>query len=31
MSKGSKIRKLQENQLNSGRDQGKGIDYKPFI
>lgn len=31
MSKGLKIKKLQKNQLNSGRGQGTGNDYIPFI
>ncbi|MEH7125587.1 TnsA endonuclease N-terminal domain-containing protein [Bacillus sp. JJ1773] len=31
MSRGSKIKKLQENQLLSGRGQGTGKDYIPFI
>lgn len=31
MSRGSKIKKLQENQLLSGRGQGNGRDYIPFI
>jgi TnsA endonuclease N terminal/TnsA endonuclease C terminal len=31
MTKGSRIKKLQENQIRNGRGEGVGKDYKPFI
>lgn len=31
MSKGQRIKKLQQNQIKDGRGQGVGKDYKPFI
>lgn len=31
MSRGSRVKKLQENRIKSGRGQGVGKDYEPFI
>lgn len=31
MTRGMRLKKLQENQINNGRGQGTGKDYKPFI
>ena len=31
MSRGMRKKQLQENQINNGRGQGTGKDYKPFI